>query len=166
MPFMPGIIFHIQQKQGIQRKLQQAITMPRASSVTITGNRLVIPTMLLNAPINEGTQTAALSKGLWRIPSSSTPNKGGNTVIAGHRFTYTNPEGAFYNLDKVRVGDEIGVFWQSNRYLYTVTDTEVVPPTDVSIQSPSSNSELTLYTCTPLWLPKNRLVVIATETSL
>jgi sortase A len=163
MPFIPGIVFHVQQRRGVEKQLQQAIAMPGATQVNTNGNRLIIPAMLLNTPINEGSQNAALSKGLWRIPTTSTPNKGGNTVIIGHRFTYTNPEGVFYNLNKVQVGDEIGIFWQGKRYLYTVTKTEVVSPSDTAIQDSSSSTEVTLYTCTPLWIPKNRLVVIATE---
>lgn len=165
LPFVPGIVFRVQQHAGVGKQLQQALSLPSTSQVNTTGDRLIVPSMLLNAPINEGSQNAGLSKGLWRIPSSSTPNTGGNTVIIGHRFTYTNPEGVFYNLDKVKVGDEVGVFWQGKRYLYTVTTTEVVPPTDTAIEAPTTTAQVTLYTCTPLWLPKNRLVVIATEDS-
>jgi LPXTG-site transpeptidase (sortase) family protein len=163
MPFIPGIVFHVQQHRGVEHKLQQAINTPGGSTlINETGDRLVVPAMLLDAPINEGSQNTALSKGLWRIPTSSTPSKGGNTVIVGHRFTYTNPEGVFYDLNKVQIGDEIGIFWQGKRHLYTVSKTEVVAPTDTAVQAPSHTPELTLYTCTPLWLPKNRLVVIAT----
>jgi LPXTG-site transpeptidase (sortase) family protein len=165
MPFVPGILFHVEQHRGAKRQLQQVLSMPGASSINLTGNRLVVPAMLLNTPINGGSENSALSKGLWRVSTSSTPNNGGNTVIAGHRFTYTNPEGVFYNLNKVHVGDEVGIFWQGKRYLYTVSKTEVVPPTDTAIQARTSNPEVTLYTCTPLWLPKNRLVVVATEVS-
>ncbi len=168
VPFVPGILFSLQQNRGTQKQLEHALTTApgtQTPSVTTTGNRLVIPSMLLNSPINEGTQNTALSKGLWRIPSSSMPGQGSNTVIVGHRFTYTNPEGVLYNLNKVQVGNDIGVFWQGKRYLYTVTKTEVVSPSDISVQAPTTNSQLTLYTCTPLWLPKNRLVVIAAEVS-
>jgi sortase A len=165
MPFVPGIVFHTQTHSGKKQQLQQALKTPRTIAVSDSGDRLIIPSMFLDSPINEGATQATLSRGLWHLPFSSAPQQGGNTVIVGHRFTYTNPEGVFYNLDKVRVGDEIGVFWQGKRYLYVVTKTEVVSPNDVAIQAPSSQAELTLYTCTPLWLPKNRLVVVATETA-
>lgn len=168
MPFVPGMLFSVQQHSNKQKQLQQALNVapsPRPQTFVTTDDRLVIPAMVLDAPINEGSQHSALSKGLWRLPASSTPDQGGNTVIVGHRFTYTNPEGVFYSLDKVHVGDEIGVFWQGKRYLYTVSQTEVVPPSDIAIQAPTVDSQLTLYTCTPLWLPKNRLVVVAKEVS-
>jgi sortase A len=165
MPFVPGIMFHIRQHSGTARQLQQALSMPAATPINMGGERLIVPAMLLSAPINEGPQNSGLSKGLWRIPYSSTPTRGSNTVIVGHRFTYTNPEGVFYNLDKVKLGDEIGIFWHGKRYLYTVRKTEVVSPNDIQVQDPTKAAQVTLYTCTPLWFPKDRLVVIATEVS-
>jgi LPXTG-site transpeptidase (sortase) family protein len=60
--------------------------------------------------------------------------KVGNTVIAGHRFTYTNPHGILYYLDKVQVGDDIGVYWDNTRYLYKVSEVKVVEPTAVQIE--------------------------------
>jgi sortase (surface protein transpeptidase) len=37
-----------------------------------------------------------------------------------------------------------------------------VSAADASIEVPTTDTRLTLYTCTPLWNPQNRLVVIAT----
>ncbi|MDP9129541.1 MAG: class E sortase, partial [Candidatus Binatota bacterium] len=102
-----------------------------------------------------------LDKGIWRWPAGSTPDKGGNTVLIGHRFTYTNPFGVFYHLDKVRPGDEIGLLWNNKNYVYRVSGVKVVPPTDTSVQNATADPRLTLFTCAPLWLPHNRLVVTA-----
>jgi len=120
--------------------------------------------MLLDQPVLEGPvsrQYSTLNKGIWRWPNGSTPDKGGNTVLIGHRFTYTNPRGAFYFLNKVKMGDEIGVFWNNREYLYRVASISVVSPTDTAIEDNTSDTRLTLFTCTPLWLPKDRLVVVA-----
>jgi len=130
-------------------------------AIAPTDNRLIIPAMLLSVPINEGADMRALRAGPWRRPNSSTPDHGGNTVIVGHRFTYTDPRGSFYYLDKLRTGDEIGIYWHGNRFLYKVFDTKVVAADDTDIEGQTKNAQLTLYTCTPLWLPKNRLVVTA-----
>lgn len=123
-------------------------------------NRLVVPSMQLDQPIIEGTTMAALNRGPWRRPHSSTPDSEGNTVIVGHRFTYLNPRGTFYFLDKVRLGDEMGVYWHGKEYVYRVKNIEVVSPADVSVEAATTQPQLTLYSCTPLWWPKNRLVVI------
>lgn len=117
--------------------------------------------MQLDAEVFEGASIYTLNKGLWHRPNTSTPDKGGNTVIAGHRFTYTNPHGILYYLDKVSMGDEIGLYWNNVRYLYKVTEIKVVEPTAVQIEDNTADARLTIYTCTPLWSPHQRLVVIA-----
>jgi sortase A len=125
------------------------------------GERLIIPKIAIDASIVEGSTIAAANSGVWHRPHSSSPNEGGNTVLAGHRFTYTDPRGIFYSLDKLSKGDTVAVWWGRQEYTYEVSDTKVVPPTDTSVEDPSTDKRLTLYTCTPLWSAKNRLVVTA-----
>lgn len=171
-PVLPAIIFRWQSHEGKQQQLNREIhpvgatknTPNPAPVAAAQPNHVVIPSMLLDQPILEGpvAQTyKILDKGIWRWPRGSTPDKGGNTVLIGHRFTYTNPRGVFYYLNKVSIGDEIGVFWNSKEYLYKVVTINVVPPTDTAIEDASAQAELTVFTCTPLLLPKDRLVVVA-----
>jgi LPXTG-site transpeptidase (sortase) family protein len=165
-PFVPGVIFWLESGHSPKvQQLQQAIRS--GSQPDAQQNRLIVPHMLLDQPINEGSDIHAANNGPWRLPFGSTPDRGGNTVIVGHRFTYTNPRGVFYHLDQLHPGDEIGIYWRAKKYLYKVTKTAVVPPTTVSVEAPTANAQLTLYTCTPLWWPKDRLVITATlESSL
>jgi sortase A len=183
-PLVPGVLLRIEKSdhthgQKLSGQLHQPVpssadgnlsvnspaTAPRTPPPSVPGvpaeNRLVVPSMLLDTPIFDGNDISTLRKGLWRRPNTSTPDRGGNTVIVGHRFTYTNPRGLFYSLDKVQRGDEMAVFWQGKRYLYRVTRTVVVAPTEVEVEAPTDNPQLTLYTCTPLWRPTERLVVVA-----
>lgn len=125
------------------------------------GNRLIIPDILFNEKIHDGPDARTLNQGLWRRPLTSTPGQGSNTVITGHRFTYDNPNGTFYHLNKLKPGSEIGVFWEDEKYIYEVTDTFVVSPDAVHVEAPTDNATLTLYTCTPLWNPVDRLIVVA-----
>jgi LPXTG-site transpeptidase (sortase) family protein len=127
-------------------------------------NSLIIPAMLLNQPTLEGPEQDwfnLLKEGVWHWPHSSTPDKGGNTVLLAHRFSYTGPHGAFYYLDKLHTGDTIGVVWNGKTYTYKVTSSRIVPPTETSVQDNTPDSRLTLFTCAPLWHPVNRLVVVA-----
>ena len=120
--------------------------------------------MLLNQPILEGSVKdtySILNHGIWRWPAGSTPDKGSNTILIGHRFTYTQPKGVLYYLNKVKMGDEIGLWWNNKQYVYKVTNISEVPPTQTSIEDPTPDARLTIFTCTPLWLPKDRLVVVA-----
>lgn len=125
-------------------------------------NRLVVPSINVDIRITEGPDVSALLQGGWRRPHTSTPDSGGNTVIAGHRFLYTSTNASyFYNLDKVKTGDPIIIYWKGKEYNYNVTETKQVQATDVEIEDNTPDTRLTLYTCTPLWTAKDRLVVIA-----
>jgi LPXTG-site transpeptidase (sortase) family protein len=163
-PLLPLATYWVDSHTGSSlQRLNAQLQLPAGKvSGAPQDNRLVVPAMLLNVPINEGKDLSALRNGsTWRRPNSSTPDKGGNTVIVGHRFTYTNPRGSFYFLNKLAVGHEVGIFWQGKRYMYKVSSVKVVPATDTSVEDSTKNAQLTLYTCTPLWLPKDRLVVTA-----
>ncbi len=164
-PYLPALIYRWQNHGGTRRQaLARIIQQPVPSSAAPQPNHIVIPSMLLDAPIYEGSvanQFKILDKGIWRWPGGSTPDKGGNTVMLAHRFTYTNPRGTFYYLNKVTVGQELAVFYNNHKFTYKVASVNEVPPTDVAIEAPSDRPELTLYTCTPLWLPHDRLVVVA-----
>ena len=110
--------------------------------------------------IHEGDKRA-LRLGVWRRPNTSTPDGGGNTVIVGHRFTYAAGAAVFYNLDKIQVNDPITLTWHGRAYIYKVTETKVVDPGELSVEAATQEPRLTLYTCTPLWTSKSRLVIVA-----
>lgn len=166
-PLLPQVTYwwdsHHTHKQA---QLQQLITRPKTSAAVTPGpNRLIIPAMMLNQQTLEGPESDwfnLLYHGIWRWPASSTPDKGGNSVFLSHRFSYTGPRGAFYYLDKLKVGDSIGVVWDHKTYTYTVVSSQTVPPTDTAIENNTRDAQITLFTCTPLWHPVNRLVVVAT----
>jgi len=167
-PVWPQMTYWWQSHHSNRRaELSQIIHQPSNTSAkppALARNSLVIPAMLLNSPTLEGPESNwfnLLKQGIWRWPDSSTPDKGGNTVFLAHRFSYTGPHGAFYYLDKVRVGDEIGVIWSGKTYNYTVVSSTEVPPTDTAIEDNTADARITLFTCTPLWHPVNRLVVVA-----
>ncbi|HSX43515.1 MAG TPA: class E sortase [Candidatus Saccharimonadales bacterium] len=166
-PLLPLVTFwwqsHHTDKQAILAGQLHRNTRTPITAVA-TPNGLVIPAMLLDQPTLEGPEnnwSDLLKQGIWRWPGSSTPDKGGNTVFLAHRFSYTGPHGAFYYLDKLKVGNEIGVIWNSKTYTYRVTSTTEVPPTDTTIENNTAQAQITLFTCTPLWHPVNRLVVVA-----
>ncbi len=163
LPLLPGILFTVAPKDGVQRsQLEAKVYAGPGLQAKSEENRLIIPSLLLDQQIHEGRTEETLKKGLWRRPLTSTPAQGGNTVIVGHRLTYTNPRGILYHLDKVKVGDSIGVTWEGKNYVYSVREIKVVTSAATEIEEPTAKSHLTIYTCTPLWLPRDRLVLIAT----
>jgi LPXTG-site transpeptidase (sortase) family protein len=164
-PFLPQVSYwwqarHTTAAKRITTQIQQAAT----DSPQTHPNSLLIPKMLLDTALIEGPKSDSfnlLNQGAWRLPFSSSPDKGGNTVIAGHRFSYTGPRGIFYYMDKLAVGDDVAVWWDNTLYTYKVDSVTVARATDVHIQDPTDDARLTLYTCTPLWNPVKRLVVVA-----
>ena len=162
VPYLPQFAWWLRHDSPIQTilpKKDSAAAAPVAEQV-IEGDKLFIPRMELEEPIYGGGK-GNLSKGIWRVSHTSTPDKGGNTVLVGHRFTYKDPTGVLYHLDKVQHGDLITVHWQGKAYEYKVSDIKVVPASEVSVEDNTTDPQLTIYTCTPLWSVENRLVVIA-----
>ncbi len=129
--------------------------------VTVT-NRLVVPKMKVDGTVLEGKSTKTLNQGLWHIPGTSTPDKGGNMVIAAHRWMLLPQSGkSFYDIENVKAGDEISLTWNGKDYKYKVGSTEYVKPTAVSILQNTPDTQLTLFSCAPLFSTKYRYVVHA-----
>ncbi|MDO8560170.1 MAG: class D sortase [bacterium] len=147
-----------------QQKPQPAQPTPTpATTPTPAGNLLEIPSIGVKMAITQGIDSkAALRQGAWLIPGTPTPDRGGNTVLGGHRYLYRPPSAkTFYNLDKVKAGDAITVTWQGKVYNYKVREVKIVEPYQVEILENTNENILTLFTCTPLFTSKQRLVVVA-----
>lgn len=128
-------------------------------------NILYIPSIDLSAKVQELEKIEDLHFGVWRRPNTSNPEIGGNTVIVAHRYTDKGGrmENTFYHLPKVKIGEEIYMYFNNKKYTYKVVDIKVVEENDISVEAATStnNNILTLYTCTPLWSSTHRHVVIS-----
>lgn len=129
-------------------------------------NRIVIPKIGVDIPYGEGV--AALDKGAqWRFPDRGNPEKGGNFIIAAHRFSIQpTPQGTiekspFYNIDKLVIGDKIVADYDGDRYAYEITKMFDVKPTQIEIEAPSEESKLTLYSCELGGAEAGRVVILA-----
>jgi LPXTG-site transpeptidase (sortase) family protein len=171
-PFLPEISYQLRNLFGIKYKEEIVFLKdkeknfdprePRFQNEEITGNRLIIPSIGVHIAISEGVDESALSKGAWRRPNGSTPERGGNTVITGHRFQYLPPNNkTFYNLNKLEKGAKVFVFWNDKQYTYSVYESFIATPQQHEVEAPTSGNILTLYTCHPLWTADKRLVVRA-----
>lgn len=161
-PFWPQIMWWIRHdspvKNAISVSVEQAIQTAQTAP-TETGDWLLIPALNMKEQIHGGGMEA-LKKGVWHLPYTSSPERGSNTVLVGHRFTYAGQE-VFYHLDKVGAGDPIIIKWQGKTYVYTIKNILVVPPTALEVEAPTDQPRLTIYTCTPLLTAKDRLVIQA-----
>jgi LPXTG-site transpeptidase (sortase) family protein len=73
----------------------------------------------------------------------------GNSVITGHVWNANNQPGAFAELKKVALGDEVIVNGFGQKAVYKVTDSRLVWPnqTNVVMESYKDKSVITLLTC-------------------
>ena len=158
-PFLPAVIFKIRQYWGFNTP---AYTQSISNSTAPKYNRLIIPAIGLDTAMLEGQDESTVNNGVWHRPQSGDPLTGGNMVLVGHRFRYYGDGSqVFYHLDKVKTGDKITVAWKQKLYTYKVETKKVVEPTETSIEANSLLPKLTIYTCTPIWTNKQRLVLVA-----
>lgn len=141
--------------------------------------KLIIPKINVDVPVNYmakpdyDSQMKAMETGVayFGIPgASSLPGQVGNTVISGHSSNDVIDQGSykfiFARLDHMEKGDTIFLNYQSKRYTYTVTNKEVVKPTEVNkLVYQTTKPILTLITCTPIGTSLNRLLVTAEQVS-
>ncbi|SFN60919.1 sortase A [Pseudobutyrivibrio sp. UC1225] len=141
---------------------EEAFTEPTLNNPAIEGDvlyNLRIPSIESENPVREGISKGVLADSLGHEPGTAYIGEKGNCVIAGHRnYTF----GKFFNrLDEVQVGDEIYVDTKTGTRKYIVKEIKVVEPEDVSVLESTDEEQLTLYTCTPIYVATHRLVIIA-----
>ena len=120
----------------------------------LKSNKLYVPKLGVDVAVVEGVDEKSLEGGAWhREPQNGDPVTGGNFVLAAHRFnlgltpSQTRAKSPFYHIDKLQMGDDIYVDYKGVRYAYKVSRLYKVDETQVSIESRTENSQLTMYSC-------------------
>jgi sortase A len=108
-----------------------------------------IPRLHLSVMIFEGDDAGILERGAGHIPGTALPSSSGNIGIAAHRDTYFRP------LRTIHANDVIALRTQSVTSRYAVTETEIVPPSDIGVLAPAPGRDLTLVTCYPFYYVGN-----------
>jgi sortase A len=122
---------------------------------------LVIPKLGINVkviknvdPFNSIVYQEALTRGVAHAKGSSLPGQAGNVFIFSHSsqnfIEALKYNSIFYLISKLKIGDEIDIFYDNNEYRYHVTDKKIVDPTNISyLNNNSKDKTLTLMTCYP-----------------
>jgi LPXTG-site transpeptidase (sortase) family protein len=122
---------------------------------------LVIPRLQVSVMVFEGDDAGILREGAGHIPGTALQSGSGNIGIAAHRDTYFRP------LRLVRANDVIALKTPAGIARYTVTETEIVQPSDISVLARAPGRDLTLVTCYPFYYVGNapqRFIVHARKT--
>jgi sortase A len=140
------------------------------------GDQIIIPAIDSTAPIifepstDEKAVEKALLTGVDHYGGTANPGQTGNSVIFGHSSGQLWSSGKykyiFTLLNKLKPGDQIIIDYQGKRYIYKVTSSDIILPTNLSVLNQNVHKPtLTLITCSPVGTNRNRLVVHADQIS-
>ncbi len=118
--------------------------------------RIVIPSINVDALIVQGDTWEALKKGVGQHIGSADPGRAGNHVLSAHNDIFGE---IFRNLDQLQPGDTIQVQTMSDSYTYIVMETLIVEPTQVEVLAPTEDPTITLISCYPYLVNTQRIVV-------
>jgi LPXTG-site transpeptidase (sortase) family protein len=134
----------------------------------VQGNRIIIPTALVDVPILEGVSIGQLSRGVCHILQSPSPGEGGNCIIEGHNlaeFGWWRPQSFFSMLEVLDEGTPIYVFYEGKKYTYSVKEKIYKNVNDPKLYDITPGERLTLITCVSTWSPtiytNRRTVIVA-----
>lgn len=102
--------------------------------------------------------------GVGHYEGTAMPGGVGNFSLAAHRTTYGKP---FNRIEELVEGDPVVVWTQDTWYVYRVTSSQVVMPSDVQVIAPvpdqpgvePTERSITLTTCHPMFSARERYVV-------
>jgi len=120
--------------------------------------RIQIPALKVDAPVVQGDGWEQLKKGVAQHIGSANPGDDGNVVLSAHNDVYGE---LFRYLDQLRPGDQVIVYTQQRQYVYVVDRTEFVEPTAVDVMASNGAPTVTLISCYPYLVDKQRIVVFA-----
>jgi sortase A len=124
--------------------------------------RLYIPKLNKRWVVVEGVSPHDIRYAPGHYPKTAMPGQAGNFSVAGHRNRAT-----FWRLDELDPGDPIIVETRTAWYVYKVSRTRIVLPSQTEVVRPvppgahSGDHLLTLTTCNPKFDNYQRLIVHA-----
>lgn len=106
---------------------------------------LSIPKIDLKVIIKEGTDLRTLRYAVGHFSETPYPWEKGNFAIAGHRqYTY----GEFFNrVDEIEIGDTVSVQTFHGTFEYSITNIQVIEPTQVEVIQNRDEDCMTIITC-------------------
>jgi sortase A len=139
------------------RPLVQSIAnLPLPTPGPAQAVRVQIPAINVDAPIVQGDSWDQLKKGVGQHVGSADPGQPGNVVLSAHDDVFGE---IFRNLDRLQPGDQVLLLTAQKQYVYIVTGTQIVEPTQVEVMNATSSPTITLISCYPYMVNKKRIVV-------
>jgi sortase A len=144
--------------EHLRPMVQSLASIPIPTPAPDQAVRLQIPRLNLDAPVVQGDGWEQLKKGVGQHIGSANPGQDGNVVLTAHNDVYGE---LFRYLDQLQPGDNLIVYSQQRQYVYLVDRTEIVTPTAVEVMASTGSPTVTLISCYPYLIDKQRIVVFA-----
>jgi len=142
----------------LQPMVQSLSNLPVPTAAPDQAIRIQIPAIEIDAPVVQGDGWEQLKKGVGQNVGSANPGQNGNVVLSAHNDVYGE---LFRYLDKLAPGDQVILYTQQRQYVYVVDRTAVVEPTAVEVMASTGSPSVTLISCFPYLVDKQRIVVFA-----
>ncbi len=144
--------------EHLRPMVQSLANLPIPTAAPDQAIRLQIPALKVDAPIVQGDGWEQLKKGVGQNVGSANPGDNGNVVLSAHNDVYGE---LFRYLDKLVPGDQVILYTQQRQYVYVVDRTAIVEPTAVEVMASTGSPTVTLISCYPYLVDKQRIVVFA-----
>jgi sortase A len=144
--------------EHLRPMVQSLANIPIPTAAPDQAIRLQIPALKVDAPIVQGDGWEQLKKGVGQNMASVNPGQNGNVILSAHNDVYGE---LFRYLDKLVPGDQVILYTQQRQYVYVVDRTAVVEPTAVEVMASTGSPTVTLISCYPYLVDKQRIVVFA-----
>lgn len=136
--------------------VQSLANLPLPTSSPEQAVRIQIPAIHVDAPIVQGDGLNQLKKGVGQHIGTPNPGQKGNLVLSAHNDVFGE---IFRDLDKLKEGDAIIIYTNLRAYTYLVRQTQIVGPTQVEVMSATQEPVVTLISCYPYMIDKQRIAV-------
>ncbi len=138
--------------------VQSLASIPVPTQGPEQARRIQIPAIAVDAPVVQGDGWEQLKKGVGQHIGSADPGEKNNVVLSAHNDVFGE---IFRDLDKLKAGDQVILYTSQHAYTYLVTGSKLVEPNQVEVMTPSKDAIVTLISCTPYMVDKQRIVVTA-----
>jgi len=144
--------------EHLRPMVQSLASIPIPTAAPDQAIRIQVPAINIDAPIVQGDGWEQLKKGVGQNLSSVNPGQNGNVILSAHNDVYGE---IFRYLDKLATGDQVILYTQQRQYVYVVDRTAIVEPTAVEVMAGTGSPTVTLISCYPYLVDKQRIVVFA-----
>jgi len=144
--------------EHLRPMVQSLANIPIPTAAPDQAIRLQVPAINIDAPVVQGDGFEQLKKGVGQNLSSVNPGQSGNVILSAHNDVYGE---IFRYLDRLAPGDQVILYTQQRQYVYVVDRTAIVEPTAVEVMASTGSPTVTLISCYPYLVDKQRIVVFA-----